>query len=115
MRSFVINPSHPGGQFARTIRVEGREPRLVKFTAGASVELDAEETAALADEIGRHIIGPIGNAFPEPPTPPRPKLYPGETPRDQNFDPIEESTFDLSGWQRCQRDLARRVNGTDRF
>ncbi len=73
MKSFVLNPRHPGGQFFRTIRLADREPRLVKFTADGTVELDAEEISALETEIASGVIGPVGSMF-SPPTKPAPPI-----------------------------------------
>lgn len=113
---FELNPNHPGGKFTRTIRLPDAPARVCRWTGpGVKIDLNAAEQAFVAGEIARHVIGPAGKPFPPAPTPPNPKLYPGETPRDHNFDPIEESTIGLSGWQRCLRDLARRANGSNRF
>jgi len=97
MRSFVLNPSHPSGQFVRTIRIEGREPRTVLFQVGGTVELDSREAEFMAPEIALGIIGLAGEKFPKPEQPELHRLDPREDGPDDKDDwhaPLESS----KGW-----------------
>ena len=91
---FVLNPTHPGSRFVRTITIVGRQPRIVRFVPGVEIHLDGEEREFMAAEIAAGYIGPAGRQFPDPAPRPRPKLH--EYERDERdpdtlefFDPIE--------------------------
>lgn len=108
MRSFVLSPFHHPGRFQRTIRVEGRAPRLVKFTPDVTVELDNAEAAFMAPDIANGIIGVIGTTFAEPVKPEPPVLSIFDDERDlESGDLLPER--DLTNTQRFLRDIARRA------
>src|SRR5688572_19398235 len=98
MRSYILNPAHPSGEFRRTIRIEGREPRFVLFTVGGSVELDPAEAKYMAKEIERGIIGLAGCEFAKPAKPEAPRLSVFDEPRDEDFNLVPDR--DLTNWQR---------------
>jgi hypothetical protein len=88
---FVLAPGHPGDRFIRRIVIEGRQPRMVRFTPGVEIHLDDAEQTALAVEIAGGYIGRADKEFPPPKPKPRPKLDPSE--RDER-DPITLEFFD---------------------
>lgn len=90
MRSYVLSPYHHGGKFNRTIRVAGREPRLVQFTVDGTVELDAKEAEFMAQETALGWIGLKGVPFEKPETPNPPRLDPSEDYRDFAADDRED-------------------------
>jgi hypothetical protein len=76
MASYVCNPYHQGGQFARTIRLPDRAPRLVKFVAGGeAVELDDDEAKFMVREIARGFILPEGAKARPKAKPEGPRLF----------------------------------------
>lgn len=89
MRAYILDPTHPAGRFCRTLRIEGREPRMVVFNVGGSVTLDPQEVDCLADEIAAGFIAPAGTKFEPKPKAELPRLDAQEDPRDENFNPVD--------------------------
>lgn len=91
---FVLNPCHPASRFVRTITIDGRQPRIVRFVPGAAIHLDQPEREFMAAEIAAGVIGSAGRQFPEPTPKPRARLHELEkNDRDEitfeDLDPIE--------------------------
>ncbi|HMO86968.1 MAG TPA: hypothetical protein PKC18_18835 [Lacipirellulaceae bacterium] len=96
MPKYRINPANHTGEFRRTVRVEGREPRLIVFTS-EPVEIDALEVEQLAKEIRCEAIVPKGYI---------PLLKPRKEPPRRDVCELEErhsSVADWLGWVRRRR------------